>query len=125
MMIKKIDAIWARPLFYKRLIGLSVDSLFVVFAFSFGWVHGLGFSNYFKMLMYGLDSKMMQLIEFSLGIELAQVIIVIGIVALYHLLSPLFKIAKRDWILVLSSVVLGITIPMMIERYEPFVKAIF
>jgi hypothetical protein len=27
-----------------------------------------------------------------------------------------FKVSKRDWILIISSLVAGITIPMMIER---------
>ena len=47
MMIKKIDAIWALPRFYKRLIGLSVDSLFVVFAFSFAYWARLGEFSWF------------------------------------------------------------------------------
>ena len=43
----------------------------------FGLIHGLGFSNYFKSLLSGeaLD-KMLPTLQFSLGIETAQVIIV-------------------------------------------------
>ncbi|MEI6866446.1 HupE/UreJ family protein [Flavicella sp.] len=94
-------------------------------SFCFGWIHGLGFSNYFKMLISDLDSKFFELIEFSLGIELAQIIIVVVIVALYHLLTPIFKISKKDWILVISSIVIGIIIPMLMERYDPFIKYLF
>lgn len=111
-------------LFYSG--GAKGNSKLLLFlSFCFGWIHGLGFSNYFRMLMSGLDSKIVQLIEFSLGIEVAQVIIVVGIVALYHILTPVFKISKRDWILVISAIVLGITIPMLIERYEGFVNHLF
>lgn len=98
------------------------SKVLLFFSFCFGWIHGLGFSNYFKMLMSGLDSKLVPLIEFSLGIEVAQVIIVIGIVTIYHLCSAFFKVAKRDWILVMSAVVIGITIPMLIERYDGFIR---
>lgn len=100
----------------------SNSKLLLFLSFCFGWIHGLGFSNYFKMLISGLDAKLLPLIEFSLGIELAQIIIVIVIVALYHLLTPIFKISKRDWIVVISAIVLGITIPMLIQRYDGFIK---
>lgn len=93
-------------------------------SFAFGWIHGLGFSNYFKMLIAGMDSKLLPLIEFSLGIELAQIIVVLVLVTAYHLLTPLFKISKRDWIIVGSAIVTGMIIPMLIERLDPFVKAI-
>lgn len=100
----------------------SNSKMLLFFSFCFGWIHGLGFSTYFKMLIGGSDLKILKLIEFSLGIELAQVIIVLIIVAMYHILTPVFKISKRDWILVISAVVLGIVIPMLIERYDPFIK---
>lgn len=101
------------------------SKLLLFLSFCFGWIHGLGFSNYFKMLVSGLDSKIVELIEFSLGIEVAQIIIVIAIVAIYHLCTPIFKIAKKDWILVISSIVIGITIPMLMERYDAFIKFLF
>lgn len=104
----------------------SSDSKLLLFlSFSFGCIHGLGFSSYFKMLISGLDSKLIQLVEFSLGIEIAQITIVIGIVTLYHLLTPIFKINKRDWILVVSSIVFGISIPMLVERFDPFINYLF
>lgn len=103
----------------------SNPKILLFFSFCFGWIHGLGFSSYFKMLVSGLDSKILQLVEFSLGIELAQIIIVIGIVTLYHLITPLFKISKRDWILVISAIIIGVTIPMLIERYDGFIKHLF
>ena len=77
------------------------------------------------MIIAGSESKLIELLEFSLGIELAQIAIVFGVLLPYLFLSPLFKISKRDWILVVSSIVIGITIPMLLERYEPFVKQFF
>ena len=103
----------------------SNSKILLFFSFCFGWIHGLGFSNYFKMLVSGLDSKLLELVEFSIGIEIAQVIIVLVIVALYHLLTPIFNISKRDWILVISSIIIGITIPMLLERYNGFIKHLF
>ena len=62
------------------------------------------------------EDKLMPLLEFALGIELSQVIIVLVILILGSLVQSFFKVTKRDWILVTSSIVIGFVIPMMIER---------
>jgi len=88
----------------------------LIFALFFGLIHGLGFSNYFRMMVGREEDKLMPLIEFALGIELAQVIIVLGILIVGSIIQSLFKVTKRDWILVTSAIVIGFVIPMMIER---------
>ena len=92
------------------------QNLNLVFALFFGLIHGLGFSNYFRMMIGREEDKLMPLIEFALGIELAQVIIVIGILIIGSILQSFFKVTKRDWVMVTSSIVIGFVIPMMIER---------
>ncbi len=86
------------------------------FAFSFGLIHGLGFSNYFRMLVEENEAKLAPLLEFALGIEIAQLIIVLGILFLGFLAQKIVKISRRDWVLVISAIVLGIVIPMLVER---------
>lgn len=88
----------------------------LIFALFFGLIHGLGFSNYFRMMVGREEDKLMPLIEFALGIELAQVIIVLGILIVGALLQFFFKVTRRDWILVTSAIVIGFVIPMMMER---------
>lgn len=92
------------------------ENINLFFALFFGLIHGLGFSNYFRMMIGREEDKLMPLIEFALGIELAQVIIVLGILIIGALLQSIFKVTKRDWILVTSSIVVGFVIPMTIER---------
>ncbi|WP_439130196.1 HupE/UreJ family protein [Polaribacter sp.] len=92
------------------------DNINLVFALFFGLIHGLGFSNYFKMMIGKEESKLFPLIEFALGIEVAQIIIVIGILFIGALVQNHLKVSKRDWILVLSSIVIGFAIQMMVER---------
>lgn len=92
------------------------DNINLFFALFFGLIHGLGFSNYFRMMIGREEDKLMPLIEFALGIELAQVIIVMGILILGTLVQSIFKVTKRDWVLVTSAIVIGFVIPMMIER---------
>ena len=86
------------------------------FALFFGLIHGLGFSNYFRLLIGKDDDKILPLIEFALGIEAAQIIIVLCILILGMILQNIFRVSKRDWVLVGSSIVVGIAFPMIIER---------
>tara|TARA_B110000008_G_scaffold107517_1_gene110555 strand:+ start:51643 stop:52224 length:582 start_codon:yes stop_codon:yes gene_type:complete len=95
---------------------LGKVKLTLFFALSFGLVHGLGFSNYFKIMIGKEEDKILPLLEFALGIELAQIIIVFCVLVFGMLLQNLFKVSKRDWILVCSALVIGITIPMIINR---------
>lgn len=84
----------------------------------FGIIHGLAFSSDFKMITAGFDSKIGPLIEFTLGIESAQVIVVLGVMILAFIFQNIFNISKRDWILVSCSLVIGIVLPILIENYE-------
>jgi len=87
----------------------------LIFALLFGFIHGLGFSNYFKMMVGKGEDKVIPLLEFSLGIEAAQVIIVVGVLCIGLILQNFFKVTKRDWILVCSSIVIGFAIQMMLN----------
>lgn len=95
----------------------------VLLTFGFGWIHGLGFSYYLQMLLSDTSSKMFPLIEFALGIEVAQLIIAFFMLVFFVLATKLLQVSKRDWIMVLSAIVMGIVIPMMQERWEPFLKS--
>lgn len=92
------------------------EKLNLFFALFFGLIHGLGFSNYFRLMIGKEEDKLFPLLEFALGIELAQILIVFGILFIGALLQNFFRVSKRDWVLVASAIVVGFTIPMMIER---------
>jgi len=94
----------------------SKQNINLIFALFFGLIHGLGFSNYFKMMVGKEENKLFPLLEFALGIEAAQIIIVLGILILGGLLQNFFRVGRRDWILVCSSIVIGFSIQMMLER---------
>lgn len=91
-------------------------NLNLFFALSFGLIHGLGFSRDFKMYVGKTDDKIMPLFSFALGVELAQVIIVIVLLTIALVFVNLFKISKRDWVLVLSAIVIGIILPILKDR---------
>jgi hypothetical protein len=81
----------------------------------FGLIHGLGFAREFKMLLGDTDSKLLLLLEFALGIEIAQLIIVLAVLILGYISQSIFRFNKRDWIMVISAVVVGLVIPMILN----------
>lgn len=81
----------------------------------FGIIHGLGFAREFRMLLSDTDNKTVLLLEFALGIEFAQIIIVFAVLLLGYLMQTLFRLNKRDWIMVTSAIVVGLVIPMIMN----------
>ncbi len=81
----------------------------------FGLIHGLGFAREFKMMVGRSDNKFLTLIEFALGIEIAQIIIVFVVLFLGFLMQTIFRFSKRDWIMVVSAIVVGLVIPMIMN----------
>ena len=83
----------------------------------FGIIHGLGFSGYFSSILPGdATDKLWPLLEFALGIETAQIIIVILALIIGYIVQTLFKFSKIDWILSISSFIIGIVMPLIIHN---------
>ena len=82
----------------------------------FGVIHGLGFSNYFKSILSGnAFDKLIPSLEFALGIEAAQLIVVFVVLLLAYIVQTFFRFSKKDWALVMSAFVIGVVLPMIIE----------
>ena len=83
----------------------------------FGIIHGLGFSNYFNSILSGKPGdKLIPLLEFALGIEVAQIIVVVLVLILAYIVQTFFRFSKRDWVLVTSAFVAGVVLPMIINN---------
>ena len=82
----------------------------------FGIIHGLSFAAYFKTLTGGSSqSKLVPMLEFSLGIEASQIIVVFIVLILSYIVQTFFRFSKRDWTLVMSAFVIGVVLPMIIQ----------
>lgn len=91
-------------------------SVVVFITLFFGIIHGLGFANYFKTILVGSpQSKLLPLAEFALGIEASQIIVVFVVLILSYIVQTFFRFSKRDWTLVMSSFIIGVVLPMIIE----------
>ena len=83
----------------------------------FGIIHGLGFSNYFNSILSGKPSdKLLPLTEFALGIESAQIIVVLLALLTGYVVQTLFKFSKRDWTLTISAFIVGVVIPILVQN---------
>jgi hypothetical protein len=81
----------------------------------FGLIHGFGFAGYYKMI--NSDGDLLPLLEFALGIEVAQITIALAVLILSYVAQNFFRFNRRDWVLVIASVVVGMVIPMLIDKW--------
>ena len=93
----------------------KIDVAFTIITFFFGIIHGFGFAGYFTMINEG--NLMLHLLEFALGIELAQVIIATAVVFLGYLFQKLSGLRRNYWAVGLSLLVLALSIPMLYANW--------
>ncbi len=84
-------------------------------ALGFGLIHGMGFSNYLRSLLGKDESIVNQLFAFNVGLEVGQIIIVAAFLLLGVTLRTFFFLDRRDWVTIVSSAVMGVSITLMIE----------
>jgi len=82
----------------------------------FGLMHGLGFVNIFESSIGNSSNKLLALLEIAIGLEIGQLIVVFIILFLGFLCQTLFRFSKRDWVMVISAIVVGLVIPMLIRN---------
>jgi len=92
--------------------GIQINYFFALF---FGLIHGLGFSNYLRALLGKETSLFQPLLAFNVGLEVGQLVIVGAFMLIASLLVGLTGINRKEWTLVISAIVLGMSIMMMLD----------
>lgn len=90
----------------------------------FGLVHGFGFSNYFKILVAGQETKGLALLGFAGGIELAQLCVLVCVMLGSALFITTFKIQRPRWVLVFSGILFLVTLPLAYESFLGLLEAL-
>jgi hypothetical protein len=85
----------------------------------FGLIHGLGFSNYYDMLVMGEQTYWEALLPFNLGIELAQLLLVAITLVFMGVYNFMLNRKIRDWNLFISGAGFGLAFWMCLENW-PF-----
>ena len=81
----------------------------------FGVIHGLGFGRYFNMLIPE-DDVSLSLFSFAIGVEFAQIAIVIGILLFSFIVTQVFKQSKERWEFLVGAMILSQALTMIFER---------
>lgn len=93
--------------------GTGTSKIKYAVALIFGLFHGMGFSNYLRILLQGEQNIFKPLLGFNVGLELGQICIVIAILIITLFLFNVVKVAKRDWIMAASGVIAGIALMLI------------
>lgn len=81
-----------------------------VLALLFGLIHGMGFSNYLRAILGKQTNLLSPLFAFNVGLEFGQLVIVIIFLSICFIFVDLFGVDRRDWKLVISSAIAGISL---------------
>ena len=92
--------------------GIQWNYLIALF---FGFIHGMGFSNFFRGLHPDTESIVAELFAFNVGLEVGQILIVLAFLILYAVLDIVLFIRKRDWTLFWSGAGAAVSGIMILE----------
>jgi hypothetical protein len=86
------------------------------YALFFGLIHGLGFSNTLRAILSKNQELITPLFAFNLGLEFGQIIIVAAFLMAAFLVVSLLGVNRRDWKLIVSSAIAGMSVLLMQGR---------
>jgi len=112
-----ISATAVYNMIYARAVWVRNNQLVMWVTLFFGLVHGFGFAGYFELIRDVDQPLWSSLLFFALGIESAQIVLGALMLLLSFVVLNVLGRNRRDWVLVVSSVIIGILLPIIIERW--------
>lgn len=85
-------------------------------ALFFGLIHGMGFANSIRITLAKEQSIATGLLGFNIGLELGQIVVVLAVLIILFLLTTIFKLDRKNWIMFISSGVFALSLQMALER---------
>ena len=102
---------------YAQRVWVRSNRLVLWVTLFFGLVHGFGFAGYFELIRDVEQPLWSSLLFFALGIEGAQIVLGALMLLLSFVVLSVLGRNRRDWVLMVSSVIIGILLPIIIERW--------
>ena len=102
---------------YAQHVWVRSNRLVMWVTLFFGLVHGFGFAGYFELIRDVEQPLWSSLLFFALGIEGAQIVLGALMLLLSFVVLSVLGRNRRDWVLMVSSVIIGILLPKIIERW--------
>lgn len=120
---KLIEALIPITIICTAIYNLIVDaqpntkaSFGYLLAIGFGLIHGMGISNFLKALMSPSDSLTLSLLGFNLGVELAQIVIVIFSLLVSYIALDIIRIKRSNWIKAISLLSIIISLNILYQQ---------
>lgn len=86
-------------------------------ALAFGLIHGAAFANTLRMILASDQSFALSMFSFSVGLEVAQILIVLLVLLLSQLFIVGLKRDRRHWVIFLSAAVFALALEMAVSRW--------
>ena len=102
-------------LFQKKFTSRSV-SINYFLALFFGLIHGMGFANTLRFMLAKDQNLGWSLLGFNLGLEVGQIVVVMMILLIAHIIVNLIRVKRKEWVIFLSALVLGLAFKIAVER---------
>ena len=106
----------AANVFHKNFNPRSIRLNYFLALF-FGLIHGLGFANTLRFMLAEGDSITWPLLQFNLGLEAGQIVVVVGILLLAYLAVYIIRLNRRYWVTLLSAAGFIVALKIAIERF--------
>lgn len=91
--------------------------IFIISIF-FGLLHGFTFGGLLENLVGPNNSTIINILFNTLGFWIGQLIIGFIVLFIGFICQTIFRFTKRDWILVMSAIVVGLLLPMLIDNWQ-------
>ncbi|MBD0331795.1 MAG: HupE/UreJ family protein [Chitinophagaceae bacterium] len=86
-------------------------------ALFFGLIHGLGFANTLRFILAEDENITWPLLQFNLGLEVGQIVVVTGILLLAYIFIYLIRCNRKYWVWLLSAIGFIVALKLTIERF--------
>lgn len=80
-----------------------------------GIIYGLSFARRFQAATTEASGELLPLLEYGLGLEAGQIIVVLVALLLSFIIQTVFRFSRRDWVMVISSIVMGFMISLLMR----------
>ncbi|MDP6907920.1 MAG: HupE/UreJ family protein [Flavobacteriales bacterium] len=119
-----VNSVWIEFLIPVTILATAINNLFsrkekvagatYLMALAFGLIHGMGFSNYLRSLLG--DELLLPLLSFNLGIELGQLLVVVGIFLLQFAIINTTSVKHITWNRAVSLVAGAVSLLLVLNR---------
>lgn len=102
---------------YQVATGFKAQGRFLyLMVLGFGFIHGLGFSNFLQQTLSTEDSLVGPLFAFNIGLEIGQLLILSIFLLVSFFVVKLLKFAPANWYTYVAGMAGGIAIILMINQ---------